>query len=58
MGHLATLDIEIYDTEDKSDNWAQAKYLVHGYDDVFWTDDIDDAMEFMKSSAEKAFEDK
>ena len=47
MARVATLDIEVYDT---TDEWVQAKYLVHGYDDVFWTDDIDAAMQFLEQS--------
>jgi len=45
-----TLDIEIYE-EWGDDHWAQAKYLVHGHDDVLWTNSLDDAIEFLKSSA-------
>ena len=46
---IAVLDIECYDTK-TTDEWVQAKYLVHGYDDVFWTDNIDDAISFLKES--------
>ena len=46
--HQITLDIEVHDIKDRS--WAQARYLVHGYYDVFWTDSLDDAMDFMKQS--------
>jgi len=46
--HIATLDIEIYD--EKDNQWAQAKYLVHGYSDVTWTDNLDDALSFLKYS--------
>jgi hypothetical protein len=49
----AVLDIEIYDTETNS--WAQAKYLVHGYDDVFWTDSLDDAIAFLKQNIKDNF---
>jgi len=45
---IRTLDIEIYDTD--SDIWAQGRYLVHGHDDVLWTDDVDDAMNFLGES--------
>lgn len=51
MSHILTLDIEVYDTKD--DDWAQGKYLVHGYDDVFWTDSLDDAMSFLKDSLQR-----
>ena len=44
------LDIEIYDVNENE--WAQAKYLVHGYGDVLWTDSIDDALQFLRDSLE------
>ncbi len=44
------LDIEVFDLHDKSLHWAQAKYLVHGYKDILWTNDLDLAMEFLKES--------
>lgn len=45
---IGTLDIEIY--EKAGVGFAQAKYLVHGFEDVFWTDDIDEALAFLKQS--------
>jgi len=36
---IGTIDIEVYEEGE-----AQAKFLVHGYDDVFWTDDFSDAI--------------
>ena len=47
---LATLDIEIYE---KNDGWMQARYLVHGLDDVLWTDDVDCALEFLRQSCKR-----
>ena len=50
---VGTLDIEIYEKAGDDGwvkNWAQAKYLVHGFYDVLWTDDIDDALAFLKQS--------
>lgn len=41
------VDIEVYDTGDK---WAQAKYLVHGFNDVLWTDDLNQAIYFFTPS--------
>lgn len=41
------VDVEIYDTDDK---WAQARYLVHGHDDVLWTDDIEGVLSFLRES--------
>lgn len=43
------LDIEVY-TEWGEKYWAQAKYLVHGHDDVLWTNSIDEAIAFLKNS--------
>lgn len=48
------LDIEIYDT--KVDSWAQARYLVHGHDDVLWTDDLDAALAFLRESAQPQYD--
>ena len=45
---IGTLDIEIY--EKAGSGWAQAKYLVHGFEDVLWTDDLDEALAFLKQS--------
>jgi hypothetical protein len=47
---IRLLDIEIYDTE--KSKWAQGRYLVHGHDDVLWTDDLDSALEFLRESAQ------
>lgn len=44
------VDIEVYE---QSDGWAQAKYLVHGWDDILWTNDLDSALLFLKESVEK-----
>jgi hypothetical protein len=47
------LDIEIYDSqEDGGPQAPQARYLVHGHDDVFWTNSIDDALQFLRQSLE------
>ncbi len=40
------LDIEVYNT--KIDKWAQATYLVHGYNDVCWTNDMDEVLLFLR----------
>lgn len=42
------IDVEIYDTD--KDDWAQGRYLVHGHDDVFWTDDVEAALIFIRES--------
>jgi hypothetical protein len=49
MNPIRTLDIEIYDPD--TDDWAQGRYLVHGHDDVLWTDDLDAALSFLRDSA-------
>jgi hypothetical protein len=54
----AVLDIEIYDTSDPKEEWAQGKYLVHGYDDVLWTDDLKAALAFLEESIKKCEEEK
>lgn len=50
-GFLFTVDIEVYDTGENK--WAQARYLVHGVDDVLWTDDIDQAVRYLRAEIEK-----
>ena len=51
---IGVIEIEVYDT--KKDKWAQAKFLVHGYDDILWTDDPDAAAQYAKESIIKMFE--
>ncbi|MEA1973599.1 MAG: hypothetical protein U9N34_09985 [Candidatus Cloacimonadota bacterium] len=46
--HQITLDVELHNVKENS--WAQAKYLVHGHDDVLWTNSIDQAIGFIKQS--------
>jgi len=41
------VDIEVYD-EYGPDQWAQARYLVHNREDVLWTNDVDEALAFLK----------
>lgn len=50
MQMIRFLDIEIYDP--KKESCAQARYLVHGHDDVLWTDDINHALDFLRESAD------
>ena len=46
------LDIEIY--EDYGDGfWAQAKYLVHGLDDILWTNDKEQALLYLAAELER-----
>ena len=48
------VDIEIYDPE--KEPWAQGRYLVHGADDVYWTDDTDKALSFLRDSLKTEFD--
>ena len=48
---MAVLDVEIYDL--KSDPPPQAKYLVHGHDDIYWTNNIEDVLYFLRVSLEE-----
>lgn len=50
--HVYTFDIEVYDLNIK-DDWRQGKYLVHGYEDVLWTDDLEAAVEVIRESCEE-----
>ena len=50
---IGFLDIEVYDTDDPGETWAQGKFLVHGIDDVLWTDNIADAINFFTESLEE-----
>lgn len=57
MVMIATLDIEVFNPEKVE--WAQAKYLVHGHEDVSWTNNLDEALSFLKEQIlliEKEFE--
>ncbi len=47
------VDIEVYELYG-DEHWAQAKYLVHGYSDVYWTNDLDMAIRCLKSEIEDA----
>ena len=48
-----TLDIQIYKNYGEG-YWAQAHYLVHGIDDVLWTNDIREVVNYIKSELENA----
>ncbi len=49
FGSGICLDITKFDEYGPGTN-AQCQYLVHGYDDVMWTDSLDDAVEYLKES--------
>ena len=53
MSRLGFIDVEVYDKENNS--WAQGKYLVHGLDDVLWTDDAEQAALYVKESIERLY---
>ena len=46
---IMKLCIEIYEKWGEGE-WAQAKYLVQGYSDVLWTNDIQEALDFLEAS--------
>lgn len=46
---MITLDIEIYEPDER----AQKRYLVHGFDDVYWTDDLEDALGYLKQDLQR-----
>lgn len=41
------LDVQVWKNYGEG-YWAQAHYLVHGADDVLWTNSIEDAIEYLK----------
>lgn len=47
---MIVLDVEIY--EDSGEE-SQAKYLVHGYDDVLWTNDPKDVISYLAREIER-----
>ncbi len=53
------IDIEIYShrsIEHKDDEWytwKQARYLVHGIDDSMWTNDINEALSYLKEELKR-----
>lgn len=47
------LDIEVYN--DWGDEyWAQAPFLVHGIDDVLWTESVDAVLAYLREELERA----
>ena len=40
------LDVEVWD---KKGTWEQGNFLVRGYDDVLWTDSVDEVASYIKS---------
>jgi len=47
---IGFLDIELH--KKGSDSFSQRKYLVHGWDDVLWTDNLDEAIKFLHQQME------
>lgn len=52
MGLKLTLDVEVYNDPKKGD-WHQAKYLVRGIDDVYWTNDITSVLRYLEEDLER-----
>lgn len=46
---IGRLDIEVY-----AEGETQARFLVHGWDDVLWTDDPDAAVTYLRSELDRA----
>lgn len=47
-----TLDIEVYKYFGDG-YWAQAMFLVHGLDDVLWTNDVDAALNYLRTDIDR-----
>lgn len=45
------VDVEVYEPHGEG-QWAQARYLVHGKDDVLWTDDIEAVFNYLREDLE------
>lgn len=39
--------IQFYESTGEG-HWAQARYMVHGYEEVHWTNDLDEAVYLLK----------
>jgi len=50
---IRLLDIEVWDDDD---DWAQGRYLVHGHDDVLWTDSVEDVLAFLRHSLGREYD--
>lgn len=49
---MASFQVEVIVHDDDKiggEHWAQAKYLVHGFDDVLWTNDATEAADYIKA---------
>lgn len=47
------LDVTVHDRGSCPEtDWIQGKYLVHGYDDVLWTDDIEAVLAYLRADLE------
>lgn len=47
-----TIDIQVW-KDFGINKWAQAHYLVHGIDDVLWTNSIEEVIIYIKSDLER-----
>lgn len=46
------VDIEIYSKFGRG-QWAQARYLVHGIDDILWTNEKDQALKYLEDELDR-----
>ena len=54
---MPVYDIEIFPAAEVGDGkFAQCRMLVHGWDDVLWTDSPEAALDFLRESIVKALE--
>ena len=53
---IGIIDIEIYDL--KKDKNAQMKYLIHGYKDSFWTNNLNEVTKIIKENIKKIISEK
>lgn len=51
MSYKRLLDVEFYDTQENA--WAQAMFLVHGIDDVLWTDSPEAVAKYIKEECKR-----
>lgn len=48
------LDIEFHDKPTcPEESWIQGRFLVHGLDDVLWTDDVEDVVNMIRAELER-----
>ena len=40
-----TVEITVFRRKPRKTDWWQARYMIHGYDDVYWTNELKEAIE-------------